>query len=968
MTIQTINQAIMQVVERQTNETCFKIKHEGHYRSISYGKFYGTTLRLAKFLREQGVADGERVALAAYNCPQWLAFYMATLLAGGVAVPLRPSLAEEVLHFSLRDCGAKVVLLDEPDYIQAVIAERGRGGLPDLGHIVSLTDSEPLPQVVSIWSILAENPPFTTAQWETFHTQAARIRPERLALIKYTAGEAGRPRGAMFDHGQQWQMVQRVGDWFTPEMGETLFTLMTWSYTSSLLPTLHVFLSGGVNALLGSVETVAEDMRQTSPVTTINMPYFFERFQNGVVIDFIDELPEASQEVFRWALAKGKEFLAAGPAASAELREAFNGADMTYFTKIRGLVGGRLRYLYSTGAPLPQTLADFFEVVGLLPLNVYHMTEAGGFPAVSRPDARRPGACGQVAPGFEIRIAEDNEVLIRGATITRGYWQQPEETARLLDDEGWLHTDDLGHLDEDGFLYLTGRKQASEMLTTGRKIIPTIIENALLTSPLIDQAAVFADGRPYVSALIVPNLDSFEAYFDTDEVEPPLSDEPALCWFWFHHENSEEAMVTEAHPRIKRLLDQVIDETNKGLDRWERIGAYCLLDQADSPAARELAALQQGERAGLHSHYARQVESLYPTNQHIDEAVIDQVEVSPERMRDLLEKESILDAWIADAGIEFLIRMAERKQIDAPSMVHICDVAAMIAQMENEERPLSTALIVGDPAHIARVLPPSQIQLLRHDHIRRMRGLLTTLAKVVDGMVLGFILDRHGYVRGIHNLEISAENSPASRLWGPQFRRQAAISQACQAMVLYIPAGGRQVRVFTDGQLIGRYANGDWSQDRMAHLDETVTQLAGQGYDLALVQRVLGCAFRMAEQNLGAIFIIGDAERVLEQSDAPEISHFAWIASANVGQMSDQALINFAKEDGATVIDRAGRFRSFMVFLRPGAETAAQIGPGKGARHSSAAKMSAEVNCLAITVSQDGPITIYEGGRRVLSV
>jgi DNA integrity scanning protein DisA with diadenylate cyclase activity len=302
-------------------------------------------------------------------------------------------------------------------------------------------------------------------------------------------------------------------------------------------------------------------------------------------------------------------------------------------------------------------------------------------------------------------------------------------------------------------------------------------------------------------------------------------------------------------------------------------------------------------------------------------------------------------------------------------MVHISDTAATIAQMESEEKPLSTALIVGDPVRIARVLPESQVQLLRQDHIRRMRSMLVTLAKMVDGLVLGYVVDKYGYVRGIHKLKVDLDEQPVSFLLGPRFRHHAAISQQCDAVVFFVPTGGRQVRVFANGKLVGRYSNGDWSPENISQVDEVVSQLARQKqYDLPLVQRVLRCAFQMSEENLGAIFVIGNADTILKHSDAPETSHFAMIVSDEVGHLSDRELINFAKQDGATVIDIEGKFRGCMVLLRPDANTQAEIGTGKGARHSSAAKMSAEAECLAITVSQDGPITIYHSGKRVLSL
>jgi len=577
--------------------------------------------------------------------------------------------------------------------------------------------------------------------------------------------------------------------------------------------------------------------------------------------------------------------------------------------------------------------------------NVYSLTESGGFPAVSLPGSSRSNACGKTSTGFKIRIADDGEVLIQGETVIHRYWQNPEKTEQAIDADGWLHSGDIGHFDTDKFLHITGRKRHLMVLSTGRKIAPVAIENALTASPFVTQAAIFGEGKPYVSAMIVPDLKTLSTYFKDDG----------------------EVVASTGHPRVKALLDEVIGEINSKLDRWEQIREYNLLDQALSQDTGELTPSMKISRHVVAERYASQIEAMYPITMHLEEKEVTQVQVDPAHLRGLLEKESILDAWMSDAGIEFLFDLARVRKIDAPSMVNICDTAASIAQMENEEKPLSTALIVGDPVRIGRVLPPSQIQLLSQDHIRRMRKTLVTLSKMVDGIVLGYVVDRYGYVRGVHKLEIDLKETPG--FLGPQFRHHAAISEKCDAVVFFVPAGGRQVRVFAHGQLIGRYANGDWSPDKIAHVDELIEELCEEKeYNLALIQRILRCAFQMSEENLGAIWMVGDADIILKHSDISEIGSFATIFSDDVDQLSDREMINYAKQDGATVIDSNGQFRGCMVLLRPGADTPAQIGPGKGARHSSAAKMSTEAKCLAITVSQDGPITIYDTGQQILSL
>ncbi len=944
---------MQEATSRYAQRACFQVKKGSRYQDISYWQFHLLAVQLANFFQQQNITKGDRIVISADNSLEWMAIWTACLMSGGIAVPLRTTLNSDTVQFILQDSEACLAILQDEEHIKTTAANLAAGNennLPNLKSILALTELKEIPPgVVDLHQILAETATPTYKVEQDICANGAELDPTETALILYVTGETGQPMGTVFDHARLIAALEHIAEWFTFEEDDLAFTLRPWSEAPSLLISIHYFLSGITNALVGSFETGLADMQLASPTIVLTTPYSLGRLYEWYT-DWVSQQPQATQEVFKWAIAKGKEYRAAGPNASAELRQEYARADMTFFGQFRGNIGGRVRRFYSTGATLSQELAQFFEVVGLTILNIYSLTEAGGFPAVSHPDSLRHGSCGQVAPGFEVRISDD-EIQVRGDMVMRDYWQRPQETERAFTEDGWLRSGDTGYFDEDGYLYVTGRKQHLIVLSTGRKIAPAAVENALTASPFIAQAAVFGEGKSYVSAMILPDLETLAAHFREQE------------------ETDNEPVTTTAHPRVKALLDQVIGEINGRLDRWEQVREYSLLEQPLSKEAGELTASARISRHVVAERYAAQIEAMYPLVPQFEETEVTEVEVSPERLRELLEKESILDAWLTDAGIQFLFDLAREKKIDASSMVHICDTAATIAQMESEEKPLSTALIVGDPIRIGRVLPESQVQLLRQDHIRRMRNMLVSLAKMVDGLVLGYVVDKYGYVRGIHKLNVTLDEQPVSFLLGPQFRHHAAISQQCEAVVFFVPTGGRQVRVFANGELVGRYSNGDWSPENAVQVDETITQLSeDKGYSLRLVQRILRCAFRMSEENMGAIFIIGNADTILKHSDAPETSHFAMIVSDDIDQMSDQELINFAKQDGATVIDIRGQFRGCMVFLRPDANTQAQIGTGKGARHSSAAKMSAESHCLAITVSQDGPITIYDSGKRILSL
>lgn len=951
---QTLNQALLAAIERYADRPCFWTKQEGQFRATSYCDFGDRAFRLANFLRRQGVLPGERVAIIANNSVEWMMTYVACLLVGGIIVPLRIFLPPKILCSRLKDCGACLAVIQGKRQVDMIAA--AEEALPELKTVLMLEDQPAELRLDLRWLAPVLNQPLAPDEQAYIQAQAEAVEAETVAAIYYIDGEMAKSGGAIFTQAQRLAAIQLMASWFPLTEDDLAFTTpLPFSYPPNLNASLHYFLAGVANALAESDRTSFEDLQQISPTVTLTNPYAFEYIYQQVITE-LNRLPEPNPEIFQWALAIGREYRNAGPAAPTELYEEYVRADLTFFNQVRGMIGGRLRRFYSVGAPLPPEGAEFAEIVGLMPLDIYSLTEAGGFPAATRPGAARPGSCGQVAPGFQIRIADDQEVLVKGPTVTCRYWRRSSEDEPALDPEGWLHTGDLGYLDQDGYLYLTGRKYAAIALSSGRKIIPAAIEKLLLASPFIAQAAVFGEGRLYVSALIVPNLEAIAAQLQHqagDLAEPAL---PGL----------DDSFLFQAH--VALMINDVVQAVNSQLDGWEQVEQYTILERPFTGIRGELTDSNKLNRDVIAEQYSAQIEVMYPQTMQRVKKAITQLQLAPERLRQLLEKENILDAWLADAGIEFLFQLARQKQIDAISMVHLCDAAATIAQMKKETHALSTAFIVGDLTRIGHVLPESEIQLRDHVHIRRARQLVVTLAQIVDGMLLGYVVDKYGYLRDIRKLDIPPAE-PENFLLGPQFRRHAFISELCEAVVFFVPKGGRQVRVFADGQLIGRYANGNWLAESIPRIDEILTDLVTQQkYDPDLLRRLLSCAFQMSEENLGAIFIVGEADFILKQSDPPEITPFATVISDDLAHLSDQELINFARQDGATVIDRQGRFRSCMVLLRPKAETRADIGPGRGARHSSAAKISAEAQCLAITISQDGPITLYDRGRRILSL
>src|SRR5574341_284257 len=299
--------------------------------------------------------------------------------------------------------------------------------------------------------------------------------------------------------------------------------------------------------------------------------------------------------LFEWAMAVGrrvKEAEWAGRRAPVAARLQYAVARRLVFRKVLDRFGGRLRFTISGGAPLARKIAEFFDIVGLPLLNGYGLTESAPVIAVNRLESNRLGSVGQAPPGVEIRIAPDGEVLARGPNIMRGYWKKPDATAEAVDADGWLHTGDIGRLD-DGYLYITDRKK--ELLVTGggKNVAPQPIESQLVTSPYIAQAVAIGDNFPYITALITPNIENLRAYFEEHKVGDGGADGIA------------------AHPTTEALIAQAVKDLNTQLPSYERIRRFTVLPNEVTIEAGEITPSLKLKRKVIAQRYQREIEDMY---------------------------------------------------------------------------------------------------------------------------------------------------------------------------------------------------------------------------------------------------------------------------------------------------------------------------------------------------------------------
>ncbi|HEY0134354.1 MAG TPA: long-chain fatty acid--CoA ligase, partial [Nannocystis sp.] len=518
---------------------------------------------------------------------------LAITLAGAVSVPIYPSITAEQAAYILRDSGAVVAIVGD-----AGEAERLRWVGPALQYVVI----EGAGGEGSLDALQAAGEAVVAGQRETLDAVAADTTLSEPFTFVYTSGTTGVPKGVVLTHKnlvyEAWAIKNVVA---ADRSDEQLM----------VLPLAHVFArhllwgaveQGAVTAFAPPVErgasqtaALATAFQEVGPTYMCAVPRVYEKFYNQI----LREIQAQGAVVglgFEQAMEVGRKVSMCrqrGQALPGTLALKANLADRLFFTKIKQKFGGRLRFFVSGGAPLRREVSEFFHAVGVLILEGYGLTETTGATNVNRPDRFRFGTVGPAMPGCELRIADDGEVLVRGAGVMQGYHGMPEETAAVLDEQGWLHTGDIGEL-RDGFLAITDRKKDLLVTSNGKNIAPLPLEGRLELCEGIAHALVVGDARPYLAVLIALDVPAMLA----------LARREGL--------NCRSTPEMARHPRIRQVIQGHIDAMNADLANFETIRRYAIADHEFSEATGELTPTQKLRRREVLAKYAGVIEALYP--------------------------------------------------------------------------------------------------------------------------------------------------------------------------------------------------------------------------------------------------------------------------------------------------------------------------------------------------------------------
>lgn len=558
--------------ERYGPETAlrFKAPGDGGWQSRTYAELGAEVRSVGRALLGLGVAAGERVAVLAETRPQWTYTHFGVLAAGAVLVPVYPTAGEEELAWVLSDSEAVLVVCD--DERQAARVEALQAKLPALRTVV-LMDALPAGHLAPEAELLA---------------RAGAVTPGADASIVYTSGTTGLPKGCRLTHGNLGAIQDATLPLIQGGPGDSTYLYLPLAHLLAQLIQFTTLLEGGELCYFGGrIEDVLAELAVVRPTHLPSVPRLFEKLHSVVLS--LAESQEGGRERFEEAVRLGVlEAEGHLPEAS---RAAWEAADASLYSLVRGAFGGRLKWALTGGAPIAPATLDFLRACGIAVFEGYGMTESGGVISLNHPAAVRYGSVGRPIAGCEVRIAEDGEVLARGAMVFPGYHGNATATADALDGEGWLHTGDLGEVDPDGYLHITGRKKELIITSAGKNLTPTEVEFAVQRSRYVSRAVMIGDRRPHPVALITLDAEELTAWAAREGLD--LGDSPSI------------------HPRVHALIEAAVAEANATVSRPARVRAFHILPEEFTIEAGTLTPTLKLRRRAVAERYEAEIEALY---------------------------------------------------------------------------------------------------------------------------------------------------------------------------------------------------------------------------------------------------------------------------------------------------------------------------------------------------------------------
>ncbi len=586
MSLATLNDIFFAATERNLDRAML-YRDAGKWLPISSSDFRSKVAATGGALQEWGIHKGDRVAILSENRPEWSIADFAILLLGAITVPVYATLTPEQTAYALRDSGSSVIFVSTEHQLRKVQTILS---LTQIQKIVVM-DHLQIPSDLAASSILmdqfmTQGPLTLDPQTESF---ARSIQPDDVATIIYTSGTTGISKVAMLTHGNMASNIACSLLDFDMRPGLVSVSFLPLSHVTARHVDLALLYHGVTLAYCPFIEHLPQTLLEVRPTLCVSVPRVYEKIYAKTETT-ARGFPKRA--IYRWALSVGRahkpEILAGGIPTSPSWKL----ANKLVFSKIRAGMGGNVETFISGGAPLGRELAEWFATVGIRIHEGYGLTETSPVIAVNSPIHHRIGTVGKILPNLEVRIAEDGEILVRGPSVFKGYWNRPEETQNAFLD-GWFKTGDIGHIDADGYLSVTDRKKELIKTSGGKFIAPQPIENSLKLNALVGTAAIIGDKRKFAFVLISPNF--------------------ALLEDWARSNNIAFSSRAElvANAKVRALYDGIVEEINKSLARFEKLKRVLLVPDEFTADNGALTPTLKLRRRVVEDRYRRQIDDLY---------------------------------------------------------------------------------------------------------------------------------------------------------------------------------------------------------------------------------------------------------------------------------------------------------------------------------------------------------------------
>jgi long-chain acyl-CoA synthetase len=590
----TLTRLLFDTVDKYSHKpAALRYKAGGTWHDITHQEMLRRIVQLGLGLKRLGVGRGDRVAILSENRPEWAIADYACLCIGATDVPIYPTLPANQITYILND--AAVVAIFVSSELQLAKIQEIRAQVPSLKHVIAFDAGATGPGVTPLEKVYAEGAAAEAAgEGKNFRAEALSVKPGDLATIIYTSGTTGDPKGVMLTHGNIYSNCANAIPQLDVRPDDSTLSFLPLSHIFERMAGHYaIFMCGCTINYAESIDTLVVNLGEVKPTIVMAVPRVYEKVYARALENALAS--PVRKRIFFWAKSVGERYVElthAGREPSALHKAQYAVASKLVFSKLRARVGGRLRFFVSGGAPLPADIAKFFFAAGLPIYEGYGLTETSPVITVNRPDKFRLGTVGPVIPNLEVKIAADGEILVRGPSIMKGYYNKPDATKEVLDADGWFHTGDIGEF-VDGLLKITDRKKDLIVTAGGKNVAPQPIEALAKKNKYVANAVMLGDQRKFCVMLIVPQFEHLEPWAKRRNLA--FKDRRELLGL----------------PEVKAKMDAAVFGALAGLASYEMPKKLLLLEHDFTIESGDLTPTLKVKRRVVEKKYKHEIDALY---------------------------------------------------------------------------------------------------------------------------------------------------------------------------------------------------------------------------------------------------------------------------------------------------------------------------------------------------------------------